>query len=67
MPNATRSRPHGFPEGTKAKTLLRSIGVLEGWLKQNEASAGKVRVQRMKRWRGEALQQLRLDLNRARP
>ena len=58
-----RASLSGFPEGAKAKTLLRSIGVLEGWLEQNEASAGKVRVRRIKRWRGEALQQLRLELN----
>jgi hypothetical protein len=54
----------GFEEGAKVRTLLRSIGVLAGWLEENGASADQVRVRRIKRWRGEALQQLRLELNR---
>jgi hypothetical protein len=53
-----------LPELAKAKTLLRSIGVLDGWLKENGASADKVRVRRIKRWREEALRQLRIELNR---
>jgi hypothetical protein len=54
-----------FPEEAKVKTLLRSIGVLDEWLEQNEGTMDdEVRVRRMKRLRGEALQQLRLELNR---
>jgi hypothetical protein len=50
----------GFPEQAKAKTLLRSVRVLEGWLEQNEGRVrDEVRVRRIKRWRAEALRQLR--------
>ena len=56
-----------LPEGDKAKTLLRSIGVPDGWLEENEASAQEVRIRRIKRWRAEALRQLRIELNRTRP
>jgi len=59
----------GFEEGAKARTLLRSVGVLDGWLEQNEGvrSEEEVRVRCIKRWRGEALEQLRLELKRSRP
>jgi hypothetical protein len=47
------------------KTLLRSIAVLEEWLEDNEEKiADELRIRRMKRWRAEALQQLRIELNR---
>jgi hypothetical protein len=55
----------GFEEGAKVRTLLRSVVVLDGWLEQNEGRLeDEVRLRRMKRWRGEALQQLRIELNR---
>ena len=63
-----RSPPPGFEEGAKVRTLLRSVAVLDGWLEENEGrSQDEVRVRRIKRWRGEALQQLRLELNQTRP
>ena len=53
--------------GAKVRTLLCSVGVLDGWLEENEGrSENVVRVRRMKRWREEALEQLRLELNRTR-
>jgi hypothetical protein len=57
----------GFPEeGAKARTLLRSVGVLDGWLKQNEGRLeDEMRVRCIKRLKGEALEQLRLELERA--
>jgi hypothetical protein len=56
-----------FPEEARVKTLLRSIAVLDGWLEENEGTTDdEVRVGRMKRWRGEALEQLRLELDRTR-
>jgi hypothetical protein len=60
-----RSLLAGFEEGTKVRTLLRSVEVLDGWLEENEGRLeDEVRVRRMKRWRAEAIQQLRLELNR---
>ena len=57
----------GFPKGGKVRTLLRSVAVLDGWLEENEGTTDdEVRLRRMKRWRAEALEQLRLELNRAR-
>jgi hypothetical protein len=57
-----------LPEDAKAKTLLRSVGVLDRWLEANEGcSEDKVRVRRIKRWRKEALEQLRLELNQTHP
>jgi len=55
----------GFAQGAKVRTLLRSVAVLDGWLEENEGrSEDEVRLRRMKRWRGEALEQLRLELSR---
>ena len=57
-----------LPEDAKVKTLLRSVGVLDRWLEDNEGcSEDKVRVRRIKRWRKEALEQLRLELNQTHP
>jgi hypothetical protein len=57
-----------LPEEAKVKTLLRSVGVLDEWLEDNEGrSEDEVRLRRIKRWREEALEQLRLELNRTRP
>jgi hypothetical protein len=54
-----------LPEEAKLKTLLRSVGVLEEWLEDNEGrSEDEVRLRRIKRWREEALEQLRLELKR---
>jgi hypothetical protein len=52
-------------EERRVKTLVRSLSVLDEWLEENEGRTDEVRVRRIKRWRGEALQQLRLELNRA--
>jgi hypothetical protein len=42
--------------------LLRSLCVLEEWLEDNEGKlADEVRVRRIKHWREEALEQLRLN------
>jgi hypothetical protein len=58
----------GFPEEARVKTLLGSIAVLDGWLDENEGiTDDEVRLRRMKRLREEALEQLRLELNRTRP
>ena len=55
----------GFPEEAKVRTLLRSVAVLDGWLEDNEGRLeDEVRVRRIKRWRAESLEQLRLELNR---
>ena len=57
-----------LPEEAKVKTLLRSVGVLDEWLEDNEGrSEDEVRVRRIKRWREEALEQLGLELKRTRP
>jgi hypothetical protein len=54
-----------LPEEAKVKTLLRSIGVLDEWLQDNEGrSEDEVRLRRIKRLREEALEQLRLELER---
>jgi hypothetical protein len=54
-----------LPEEAKVKTLLRSVGVLNGWLQDNEGrSEDEVRLRRIKRLREEALEQLRLELER---
>ena len=58
----------GFPEEGRVKTLFRSIAVLDEWLEENEGTTqDEGRIRRMKRWREEALEQLRLELDRARP
>jgi hypothetical protein len=58
----------GFPEEARVRTLLRSVAVLDEWLEENEGrSEDEVRVRRIKRWREEALEQLRLELKRTRP
>jgi hypothetical protein len=42
--------------------LLRSVCVLEEWLEENEGKiADEVRLRRIKHWREEALEQLRLN------
>ncbi len=57
-----------FAEEAKVKTLLHSIAVLEEWLQENEGTTqNEVRIRRMKRWREEAEEQLRLEQNQARP
>jgi hypothetical protein len=49
----------GFAQGTKTRTLLRSVRVLDGWLEDDEGRLeDEVRVRRVKRWRAEALRQL---------
>jgi hypothetical protein len=57
-----------LPEDAKVKTLLRSVGVLDRWLEDNEGySEDEMRVRRIKRLREEALEQLRLELNQTHP
>jgi hypothetical protein len=47
--------------------LLRSVIVLDEWLEKNEGHIDdEVRLRRVKHWREEALQQLRLELNLSR-
>ena len=54
-----------LPQETKVKTLLRSLGLLDEWLEENEGSSeDEVRLRRLKRLREEALEQLALELNR---
>jgi hypothetical protein len=51
------------PEDKRAKTLVRSLAVLDGWLEENEGRIeDEARVRRVKRWREEALEQLGLLL-----
>jgi hypothetical protein len=58
----------GYSEHGRVKTLVRSLSVLDEWLEQNEGRADEeVRVRRIRGWREEALQQLRLELNRILP
>jgi hypothetical protein len=65
---APRASLADLPEEAKVKTLLRSVGVLDEWLEDNEGhSEDEVRLRRIKRWREEALEQLGLELNRTRP
>ena len=67
-PQQPYSRQVGHYRRSRVDRLVRSVTVLDEWLKQNEGKiADEVRVRRMKRWRGEALQQLRLEKNRTRP
>ena len=57
-PDAPRTLPLHLKD-KRAKTLVRSLSVLDGWLDKN---AGRIedetRVRRVKRWREEALEQL---------
>jgi hypothetical protein len=54
-------------EDRRVKTLVRSLSVLDEWLEQNEGRTNdEVRVRRIKGWREEVLEQLRLSLNLAR-
>jgi len=55
------------PKQGRAKTLARSLSVLDGWLEQNEGRTDdEARVRRIRGWREEALQ-LRLLLEEDRP
>jgi hypothetical protein len=52
---------------SSVKILLRSVCVLDEWLEKNEGHIeDEVRLRRVKHWREEALQQLRLELNLSR-
>ena len=54
-------------EESRVKTLMRSVIVLDKWLEDNDGHIeDEVRIQRVKHWREEALQQLRLELNLSR-
>ena len=56
------------PEENRVKTLERSLYVLDEWLEKNEEHTDdEARVRRIKGWREEALQQLRLLLEEDRP
>jgi hypothetical protein len=52
---------------SRVKTFLRSVSVLDKWLKDNDGKLeDEVRVQRVKHWREEAIEQLRRKLNLSR-
>ena len=54
-------------EDRRVKTLVGSLSVLDEWLEHNEGRTNdEVRVRRIKGWREEVLEQLRLSLNLAR-
>jgi hypothetical protein len=56
-----------FLEESRVKTLMRSLFVLDEWLEDNNGKLkDEVRLRRVKHWREEALQQLRLELNLSR-
>jgi hypothetical protein len=56
------------PAQRRAKTLVRSLSVLDEWLEQNEGHIeDEVRVRRIKGLREEALEQLGLELKPDRP
>lgn len=56
-----------YLEDDSVKILLRSVSVLDNWLGENDGKLeDEVRVRRVKRWRKEALEQLRLELNLSR-
>jgi hypothetical protein len=56
------------PEKRRAKTLVRSLSVLDEWLERNEGRTDdEARLRRIRGWREEALEQLRLSLEAGRP
>jgi hypothetical protein len=56
-----------YLEESRVKSLLRSLFVLEKWLEDNDRKLEDVvRIQRVKHWRKEALEQLKLQLNLSR-
>jgi hypothetical protein len=62
-----REKLPNFLEEDSVKILLRSVRVLEEWLKDNEEKLkDEVRIRRVKHWREEALEQLRRKLNLSR-
>jgi len=53
-----------YLEQSSVQTLLHSVSVLDKWLKENEGHIeDEVRLRRVKHWRKEALEQLRLEFN----
>jgi hypothetical protein len=62
-----REKLPNFLEEDSVKILLRSVRVLDEWLKDNEGKLeDEVRVRRVKHWRQEALQQLKRKLTLSR-
>jgi hypothetical protein len=56
------------PEHGRVKSLARSLSVLDEWLERNEGHTDdEARVRRVRGWREEALDQLRLSLGAERP
>jgi hypothetical protein len=55
------------PEHGRVKTLARSLSVLDEWLEKDEGRTDEGRVRRVRGWREEALEQLRLSLGAERP
>jgi hypothetical protein len=52
-----------FLEEDSVNVLLRSVRVLDEWLKENEEKLeDEVRVRRVRHWREEAIEQLRRKL-----
>ena len=59
-----REKFPNFLEEDRVKILLRSVRILDEWLKDNEEKLkDEVRIRRVKHWREEALEQLRRKLN----
>ena len=58
-----------YPDkASRVKTLVRSLSVLDEWLEQNEGRTDdEVRVRRIRGWREEALEQLKLSIEEGRP
>lgn len=62
---APRTLIPNYLEESRVKTLLHSLFVLEKWLEDNDRKLeDEVRIQRVKHWRKEALEQLQLNLSR---
>lgn len=56
-----------YPEEYRLKSLVRSLFVLDVWIEKNEEHTDdEVRIRRIKRWREEALEELRFQLGLAR-
>jgi hypothetical protein len=59
--------PQSLMEESRVKILLHSVSVLDKWLKDNDGQLeDEVRVQRIKHWRKEAIEQLKSKLNLSR-
>ena len=56
-----------YEEGNSVKNLLRSLYVLDKWLEKNDGKLeDEVLLRRVKHWRKEALEQLKLQFDLSR-